>query len=670
MPGDTSKEERIFRENIIDWRSVREHMTMNGISSDQFKRILEKMNRFLGLALTDPLPNFSTQDDLILLEEQIDRMLSPSHLASSLPPANFLQEFSQATRSCSADFDSAQLAASLDPKILYSISSLLETRLSKAIDHADERGQRLPQNERTSQTSASAASETTPDRLSIERSSAIDRLAFQKFITQIFHCYPEGIIVLDKHCSIIFWNMGAQLIFGYNSREIIGKSFSEIIADDFFANIKKVRDELNRKGYMTGLETEVLRKDKQLVIIEKSVSVIRTDLDEIFGYIVILKDITAQKQLENKCWQSNRMANLGTLLASTAHELNHILHRIINFAHEAEAQLDQTEWPHILNIIYHSGLEGKQICEDILGCSTDDKGKYHMCDLARVIEDTLRLVQREYTRAGIKIIKRIESVPKVRCELGKLRQVFLNLYDNARDAIGSRGGAIMIAVRMIRSRIIISVSDNGCGIAPCHLPHIFKPFYTAKEECRTGKKGIGLGLAISNDIIRRHQGTMEVKSRLGRGTSFIITLPLGTPLPESLLDPTDEAASLKKAIATLGPCRILIVEDDMPMGQLIEKIFQGICREVQIRTDGQAALDLLKKNHFDIVISDIVMPGMDGFQLLSKMQKISPQTRGYLISGWIDEQAREKAQNCGAAGVLQKPFDVNELIKFISRSNS
>ncbi|MDZ7262766.1 MAG: response regulator, partial [candidate division KSB1 bacterium] len=265
----------------------------------------------------------------------------------------------------------------------------------------------------------------------------------------------------------------------------------------------------------------------------------------------------------------------------------------------------------------------------------------------------------------------------VKADLHQFEQVIINLAVNARDAMPD-GGKLTIRTANVgeeESRslghpelvpgeyVSIEVKDTGCGIPKEIQEKIFEPFFTTKGA-RSGSavKGTGLGLSVSYSIIRNHDGSIEVESEVGVGTTFTIKLPVITSEPEESKIPTPTVVSRQDK----GTLDILVVDDEEVIRTILKRLLSKEGHHVTTTADGVSALQLLPKNNFDLIFSDISMPRMSGIEFLEKVKSLNCKAKVIMITGQIIDTDLERAQKKGAWGYLRKPFqkaDLDEIIR-------
>jgi len=478
----------------------------------------------------------------------------------------------------------------------------------------------------------------------------------------------DAIISTDENGIISSWNKGAEKIYGYTSGEIIGKSI-RILDPEQIRNRGKDEEflkSLKEKGFLTNLERTQVTKDGKDINVQITAFMVRDEMEGKDYYASIVRDVTQTKLMEEELNQSSKLAAIGTLAAGVAHEFNNLLAGILGYAQLGKSSGKIEEMKKSLDIISKSSEKAKNISQNLLTFARRQEPKKELNDIRAIIDNTLSLIERELEKANIKVIRKYRDIPRTVCDFGQISQVFLNIMTNARDAMIPKGGILTIETNQDEQNIEISFSDTGCGIPKNLIDKIFEPFMTTKGA-RGGSKipGTGLGLSVSYGIIKNHNGEIKVQSKLGEGSRFVIKLPIITTqtLEVSHTLQTDPAESLEfpKSLKTL------VVDDEEVIRDLLKDILENEGFEVITKSDADSALDLFKKEKFNILFTDITMPGMDGINLLKEIRKLNQDIPVILITGKVTEE-KSDLENIileEASGFIKKPFNISEIRKVI-----
>jgi CheY-like chemotaxis protein/anti-sigma regulatory factor (Ser/Thr protein kinase) len=316
-----------------------------------------------------------------------------------------------------------------------------------------------------------------------------------------------------------------------------------------------------------------------------------------------------------------------------------------------------------LETIERASLDGAETVRRIQEFSrkrTGD-GDYSHIDVNDLLNNALDFTRTrwkdESQSKGIRIIITKELTPliNIKGRPSELREVFTNLINNAIDVM-PQGGEIKIKTYLDNGLAVITIADTGSGIAEEIKERIFDPFFTTKDVQSTG-----LGLSVSYGIINRHHGTITSDSVDGEGATFVITLPVAKKTVER--DVNEENIIPVKSEKKIA--RILVIEDEEDIRHLLKDILTNAGHEVEIATDGREGIKTFEKNEFDLVLTDLGMPVMSGWQVAEKVKNIKKNVPVALITGWNVEMEKSEMEDCGISLVIQKPFKIEQVLNLV-----
>lgn len=340
----------------------------------------------------------------------------------------------------------------------------------------------------------------------------------------------EGVIVLDPDSTILTFNQGAEGIIGVSEGMAVGSALSSIIREPDAAD-------LAQKAYETGKsfsdnDLSIRRRDGSLVPVSLAVSPLLDEEGRVLGTVIVLRDISRIKALEEDLRRSDRLGTLGTLAAGLAHEIKNPLGGIKGSAQLLQEELEKekrlTEYT---GIIIREAERVNRLIEELLDFANPKKLSLRPMNIHKILEDIILLMSEAIKTKGITVYKEFDpSLPLIKGDKERLSQVFLNIVKNSVEAV-DKNGWLMVSTRMVteyqmvereerKGVIVVEVSDSGKGMGQETLERLFTPFFSTKE------KGTGLGLAISHRIVREHKGNIKIKSRIGEGTAVSVTLPI------------------------------------------------------------------------------------------------------------------------------------------------
>ncbi len=351
--------------------------------------------------------------------------------------------------------------------------------------------------------------------------------AREQFISNVVESLRDGLVALDREGRVEAWNRAMVERYDIQPEEVLGQKWL-----DRFPNMRReglaepierlLRGEIE-EFTLEAVEHETLKKGR--VILNMRGSLLR-EKGEPSGAVILIEDITERVGLERAARQAEKLAALGTLSAGLVHELNNpigiISSRIELMLQEAQERRLAPQVREDLEVLHRHAQRVARIARGLLSFARQSPGDRRLLDLNQVVEETLLLMEKQVSKKGITVKRSLaRDLPPMEGDPNALQQVVLNLLTNARDAMGD-GGEIRIETGTVAGRpgwLHLVVSDDGPGIPLEHLPRIFDPFYTTKAD------GTGLGLSITYGIVREHQGTIDVQSKPGEGTTFVLAFP-------------------------------------------------------------------------------------------------------------------------------------------------
>lgn len=348
--------------------------------------------------------------------------------------------------------------------------------------------------------------------------------AHEKFFSDIIVNSIDAIVGYDNQSRIFLWNKGAERIFGYSKSEIMNKDFSVLIPDYLLEKGEKefLISEVIQKGYIENYETERKTKKNEIINVSMSRFAIYDGQSEMIASVGIIRDLTKIKTLEKELQERERLALIGEVVASIAHTLSNPLNIISGNADYLllEKKSTDSEYEELKTILDETTRITKSI-RHLLNFSRPLKVNKSFNDLNKLVGKVIS--NSKYLKDKKKIVfEKIldKDLPEFEFDISEIEEVFNNLITNAIQAIPSKG-KIKITTEKTGTEIIITITDSGRGIPKENLSKIFQPFFSSKEY----GKGTGLGLSLSKQIIRGHGGDINVKSTVGKGSTFIINLP-------------------------------------------------------------------------------------------------------------------------------------------------
>ena len=495
------------------------------------------------------------------------------------------------------------------------------------------------------------------------------------FLENIFKTSADGIMISDDKGHITKVNTALGKMLGCSSNEIIGKHGIELIPEEKKHQEKerKLSEIFLKKGIVRGFGHCWLRKDGSLIEVEINAAILKDKSGTITGSVANIREVTERKRLEKKLLQAEKLKSIGELSGGVAHDFNNVLTAILGRAELLKMNIESSpEWHERrksvialkkgLVIIAKAARDGAETVKRIQAFSRrrDDDKHFATIDLNEIIDNALEFTRTKWKNdvesKGIKINiqKEFSSIPPTSGNATELREVFTNLINNAIDAM-PQGGHINIKTFTGNNHITIKVEDTGAGIPTDVRDRIFDPFFTTK-----GFQSSGLGMSVSYGIISRHRGTITADSVEGKGTTFTINLPILDKIAGEEEKAKPILKQQKKAI-------VLVIDDEEDVRELLFDVLTDSGHEVEIASDGFQGVEMFKKKSFDLVFTDLGMPGMSGWQVAEKIKAINDSVPIALITGWNVELNINKSEMKGnwIDFVVQKPFEMNQILKLV-----
>ena len=480
----------------------------------------------------------------------------------------------------------------------------------------------------------------------------------------------DAIIVEDLHNQILFWNQGAEKMYGWQVQEAQGKNSCELLSKKTSLLLFAAEKTVIEHGTWQGELHKFTKNGKELIIASRwTLMLDAVGLPK--SILIIDTDITEKKQLETHLLHSQRLESLGTLASGIAHDLNNILTPIMGIAH-----LLPLKYPHLddsslqmLKILESNAKRGGDLVRQILLFTRGSEKKFTIVLVSQLLEDIKQIVQQAFPKF---IDINTDIAPDIGMVFGdntELHQVLMNLVVNARDAMPNGGKLSISATKLFidenyarkhigataNSYVRITVADTGVGIDSEIIDRIFDPFFTTKEV----GKGTGLGLSILMGIVKSHGGFVEVASQVGIGTKFQVYLPSN----EGSISQKIEEIELPRGQGEL----ILVVDDEVAITQIAKTTLEIHNYKVLTAQNGMEALTLYSQHQDEIklVLIDMMMPLMDGKTAISTLQTINPKVQIIAMSGLASSETLVQSTGVEIQGFLAKPFTPKQLLNFV-----
>jgi PAS domain S-box-containing protein len=496
----------------------------------------------------------------------------------------------------------------------------------------------------------------------------------------------DAIISKTLNGIITSWNAAAERMFGHAADEVIGKSILILIPPDRLDEEQTILNKVRSGESVESYETLRLRKDGSAFYVGLTVSPIKDADGRIIGASKIARDITDRKlaaKEREELLDAERAARTTAervslhkdeFLANISHELRTPLNAILGWTQLiATGKMDEADLKQGLETIGRNARIQAQLIEDLLDMSRIVSGKVRLdvqqTDLATVVEQAVSTIRPSAEAKGIRLKQIIDpQIGPVTGDPNRLQQVIWNLLSNA-VKFTSKGGRVEVLLQHVNSHMEITVNDTGMGIKPELLPYVFERFRQGDSSTTRMHGGLGLGLSIVKQLVELHGGTVHARSPgEGLGATFIVSLPLAPVRGDEKREhPTTPTQSIPECngIDLVG-VKVLVVEDDADARSIIKRVLVHCKADVCTAASAAEALELLKSYRPDVLISDIGMPGVDGYQFIRQVRRLSSgeggNTPAIALTAFARSEDRTRAMIAGFQMHISKPIEPQELI--------
>lgn len=502
-----------------------------------------------------------------------------------------------------------------------------------------------------------------------------DLIRSEKKNRAIVETAPESIITTDLNCLIVSCNQATLLLLGYTRPEelqgiFFGNLVTSLFRDETIATITGVLD----KNIIRGLECALSTRDGNQIPVKMAVSLLRDDGDRPSGYLMITQDISRTRELEQHHLQAEKLESIGQLAGGIAHDFNNQLTGIVGFAEMLHLSLpEESAFQEDIQGILTTAGRASLLISQLLAFARQGKQQSVPFNLHHSIAEVVQILERTIDK-NISIQLELHSAHTLsRGDPSQIQNALLNLALNARDAM-PEGGKLTFSTAFTEALpdykqydgtepgsrdgyIAISITDTGCGIDQKFQKKIFDPFFTTKEP----GKGTGMGLASVYGTVKNHNGSIAVSSTPGSGT----TITLYLPHEKGVFEKEHRLPEGKPVTSTSA--RLLLVDDEPTVATVTSNLLTARGYTVVVHNNGHDAVDYLRvhRDGIDLVILDMVMPGMDGKAACKAIRRINPAQPILLYSGHVPFNIKENFCTDGIIDFIAKPYQPVELFNKI-----
>ncbi len=499
-----------------------------------------------------------------------------------------------------------------------------------------------------------------------------------RILAEVIRQSSEAIVITDLDAKIIYVNPAFEKITGYNQKEVLGKNprilKSGKMDNDFYKKMWKAI--ISGKSWHGIFINK--KKDGSLFYESSAIFPIFNEKNKITNFAAVKRDITTNRKLEEQLRQAQKMEAIGNLTGGIAHDFNNLLTVINGYSDIALKRLKENDPSYkIFKAINEAGSKAEKLIKHLLAFSRKQVYKPEIINLNTIIENLKKLLSR-YIPEDIELKMILtKDLPNIKADPNQIEQVLINLIINARDSINQKKkekskeiitietGKIRIDSKYLVNHpgarkgefVFFSISDTGIGIDDKIKDRIFEPFFTTK-----GKTGSGLGLATVYGIVKQNNGFIYLYSEKGKGTTFKIYWPITKEKSGKIFKKKE-----KERISMGENEIILFVEDEKEILKFASKGLETLGYKVVVASNGKEALNIInsKKINPHILVTDLIMPDMDGEELAKEIKRIFPKIKIIFTSGYTDNRIVNKGILDKNVNFISKPYTITELSKKI-----
>jgi len=481
----------------------------------------------------------------------------------------------------------------------------------------------------------------------------------------------DAVVVRDSSDKILYWNKGAELMYGWTATEAIGADSKHLYSGGTGEQFETARKTTLEQGEWSG-EFQHITKDGREILVESRWTSMRQGEKKTPLILIINSDVTAKRKLEKQFLRAQRMESIGTLASGIAHDINNILSPILMSVQMLRLKFDDKESQRMLSLLQENAQRGADLIRQVLEFARGAKGERIPIQPKHVLREMVTILNQTLPKSITVSSRCLEEPWLINGDPTQINQVLMNLAINARDAMPNGGDLILAIENVVIDEayakmnleahpgryVMLSISDNGTGMPPGVLGRIFEPFFTTKEQGH----GTGLGLSTVMGIVKGHGGFINVYSEVGRGTRFQVYIPAAegpsvNERPRAMQDLPRGAGEL-----------ILVVDDEPGIREITKGTLELFGYSVLTASDGTEAVALYAQHtdQIKLVLTDLMMPYMDGPATIRALRKINPTLKIIGSSGLASNGNDTEMAKVGVNGFLVKPYSADKLLKSIA----
>jgi two-component system, cell cycle sensor histidine kinase and response regulator CckA len=483
----------------------------------------------------------------------------------------------------------------------------------------------------------------------------------------------DAIIVCGIDATVTFWNPSAERLYGWTAAEALGCRIHELLCVHEIQH-QRAWAAVLEKGEWSGELLQRTRAARE-VVVDAHVTLVRDEQGQPKSVLAINTDITARKQLEQQFLRAQRMESIGVLAGGIAHDLNNVLSPIMMAVEILASRYPDAASQQVLEILATSANRGAGMIRQVLQFARGVEGERMLIQPSHVVRDIRKVAGETFPKAIEMEAVAAKDLWLISADPTQIHQVLLNLSVNARDAMMPQGGTLRISAANVTldateasmidggrpgAYVCIQVSDTGVGMSPAVMARMFEPFFTTKEA----GKGTGLGLSTTIGIVRNHGGFVDVRSTPGAGTTFKVYFP-------AAVDAAAEAETIAPVEIPRGHGELVLIVDDEPgVRAVTEETLKEFGYRVVTASDGAEACAVFaqERGAVDVVLTDLMMPVMDGAAMIRALKRMDPEVPIIAVSGHSTPEHEAVANGAGVSAFLSKPYRTQTLLHTLQES--
>jgi len=492
--------------------------------------------------------------------------------------------------------------------------------------------------------------------------------AAKSLLASIVESTSDSITSETLDGKIISWNIGAEKLYGYSAAEVIGQSFNILLPPDKQGEGQYILSLLREGKRIERFQTVRRHKDGHFIDVSLTISPIYNALGKIAGITKITRDITTRKQAEDALKEADRRKN--EFLATLAHELRNPLAPINNALDVLQLTgMNSAQYSEAVEIMRHQVKQMVRLVDDLLDVSRISHGKIELrkehITLRQIIDNAMETASSMIETDGHPLSIILPDEPLwLDADLLRTSQIFINLLNNAAKYTPTSGNIRLEATR-VENDVVVRVSDTGIGIPASMLPRIFEMFTQVDSTIEKAHGGLGIGLMLVKSLVELHGGSVKAYSKgVNQGSEFVVSLPLALS-QKSVGEPPSAT------VQELGPepkhlshkLRVLVVDDNIPSAKTLGWMVEMLEHEATLAHDGMSAIAMAKSYLPDMILLDIGLPGMSGYEVCKKIREIPELQHTVLVAqtGWGQQEHRQRSKETGFDHHLVKPVGIESL---------